>query len=283
MAQLVLGAHTFGFVWKTDAVSAFEAIASRGFRRVQLMATPPHFDPWQADVVRTADLRRILDRSGLELIAIDLSSSDINMASPSRDVVAFAVDAYRRAIDRAAELGARWICIASGRRHPLVPEADTRLMASYEDAFGCVYSAAKRQGIGVVLENHPQGLLATAQSMVQFLTRGGYGDVQVVYDVANALAAREDPVAGLEILGSRVGILHLSDTPSGQWRHDAIGSGDVDFGAIGGWVTRSGYAGDVVLEILAEDAIGELTRGVAKLRAHGWTFDESAAISRVGI
>ena len=47
-----------------------------------------------------------MDRHGMSLLALDLASSDINLASPSADVVDFAVDAYARGIDRAAELGA---------------------------------------------------------------------------------------------------------------------------------------------------------------------------------
>jgi deoxyribonuclease-4 len=77
-----LAAHTFGFVWRTDAEAAFEAIAAAGFAQVQLMATPPHFDPWSTDPARTARLRHILERSGMELLALDLASSDVNLASP---------------------------------------------------------------------------------------------------------------------------------------------------------------------------------------------------------
>ena len=64
-----LGAHTFGFVWHSDAESALVAIAEAGFKQVQLMATPPHFDPWSADPARTTRLRRILERNGMELLA----------------------------------------------------------------------------------------------------------------------------------------------------------------------------------------------------------------------
>ena len=51
-----LGAHTFGFVWHSDAESALVAIAEAGFKQVQLMATPPHFDPWAEDHNRTRRL-----------------------------------------------------------------------------------------------------------------------------------------------------------------------------------------------------------------------------------
>jgi sugar phosphate isomerase/epimerase len=273
MQYATLGAHTFGFVWQSDVTAAVEAIAQAGFRGIQIMATPPHFDPWRVDLERTRRLRAIIDRAGLELLALDLASSDINLASPSDDVVAFAVDAYERAIERAAELGARWVCVASGRRHPLVPEANARLRDTYERAFARIHEYAGRRGVGVILENHPQGLLPTASSMIGFLDRAGFTDVPVIYDVANALAADEDPVAGFAQLRDRVSILHLSDTPTGQWRHDPIGSGNVDFEGLGRAVSAHAFAGQIVLEILAPDALGHLTQGVERLRALGWVFD----------
>lgn len=117
MNACCFGAHTFGFIWTHDPEAAFDAVAAAGCSAVQLMAMPPHFDPWREDAVRTERLRASLARSGLRLLAIDLASSDINLASPSEDVVAFAVDAYRRAALRSAELGAPSVRLGSGRRH----------------------------------------------------------------------------------------------------------------------------------------------------------------------
>lgn len=58
----------------------------------------------------------------------------------------------------------------------------------------------------------------------------------MIYDVANAVAINGDPVAGLETLWPRLGIVYLSDSPKGQWRHDPIGTGAVDFAAIGAFL-----------------------------------------------
>ena len=50
----------------------------------------------------------------------------------------------------------------------------------------------RRAGVRLLLENHPQGLLARAETIDAFLAREGYDDIAVIYDVANALAAGED-------------------------------------------------------------------------------------------
>ncbi len=222
MKSPALGAHTFGFVWRSSAPEAIEALGEAGFRHVELMATPPHFDPWRDDPSLTQTLRTLLRSYDMSLIALDLASSDINLASPSRDVVDFAVDAYIRAIARAAELGARSICVGSGRRHALLSSVNEQLMTTFKPAFARTYAEARRRGVGVALENHPQGLLADAPTIGAFLSAEGYGDVSVIYDVANAFAIGEDPVRGLETLWPRVDVIHFSDSPRGQWRHDPL-------------------------------------------------------------
>ena len=269
-----LAAHSFGFVWQESAEASFEHIAEAGFTQVQLMATPPHFDPWHEDAARTRRLRAILERSGMELLAADLASSDINLASASRDVVAFSVDAYRRAIARCAELGARWICVGSGRRHALLANANAELMRGFRPTFHAIVEEARRQGLGVILENHPQGLLADAAAIDRFLREEGLDDVLVIYDVANAIAIGEDPVDGLRLLGPRLGIVHVSDSPAGQWRHDPIGSGVIDFAAIGAALAALGFAGSAALEILSDDPLAGLVDGAHALAAAGWRFSD---------
>jgi len=275
MKPLPLGAHTFGFAWECGAEQAIEQLAAAGHRTIQLMATPPHFDPWQSDSLRTDRLRRIIERHGLSLLALDLASSDINLASPAPAVVDFAVAAYSAAIDRARELGARWICVGSGRRHALLSKANERLMTSFRTAFARIHDKAHRAGVPIILENHPQGLLASAADIARFLDEEGYVDTQVIYDVANAVAIREDPVAGLQTLSRRTGLIHLSDSPIGQWRHDPIGSGEIDFSAIASSLARSDYSGTVVLEILSDQPLEDITKGVDALRRQGFEFGPS--------
>ena len=269
------GAHTFGFIWSHSPQAAFAAIAAQGCDCVQLMATPPHFDPWRDDAGRTKALRAALAAERLELLALDLASNDVNLASPSADARAFAVDAYARAIARAAELGSPAVCIGSGRRHALFPDADARLMDGFRSAFAEVHACAARAGVRLLLENHPQGLLARAETIDAFLAREGYDDIAVIYDVANALAAGEDPADGAARLAPRLGVVHLSDTPRGGWRHDPIGTGDVDFAGVGASLRKARFAGPTVLEIIADDPARGIADGIVRLEAAGWNFPRS--------
>ncbi|BCA03268.1 sugar phosphate isomerase/epimerase family protein [Bradyrhizobium diazoefficiens] len=272
MTLPVLGAHTFGFAWDCVAEDAIERLAAAGYRTIQLMATPPHFDPWVQDAARTRRIRALIERHCLSLLALDLASSDINLASPSQHVVDFAVSSYVATIDRAAELGARWICVGSGRRHALLAKANDRLMVSFRDAFARIYDKAERAGVPVILENHPQGLLASAADITRFLDAEGYAGMPVIYDVANAVAIGEDPVEGLRALWPRLGIVHLSDSPKGQWRHDPIGSGEIDFAAIAALLRQPAYEGRIVLEILSDQPLKDIDEGAAILKRQGLAF-----------
>ena len=126
-----------------------------------------------------------------------------------------------------------------------------------------------------VLHHYQQGLLARAETIDAFLAREGYDDIAVIYDVANALAAGEDPADGAARLAPRLGVVHLSDTPRGGWRHDPIGTGDVDFASVGASLRKARFAGPTVLEIIADDPVRGIADGIVRLEAAGWNFPRS--------
>src|ERR1700712_4524621 len=106
-----LGAHTFGFIWNRNALQATEDLAAQGFRNFQYLAGSPHLDPWEADRAAVHAVRRAVERAGGSVIAVDLPSSETNLASVNRAVVDFSVSAYLKVLDLASDLGARWLTI----------------------------------------------------------------------------------------------------------------------------------------------------------------------------
>ena len=149
-----LGAHTFGTVWTHDAASAIEALAPLGFRDFQLMAMVPHLDPWTAaDVVPR--IERALDLCGGRIVAIDLPSSDLNIASTTPAAVEFAVATYAKAMVLGRELGASWLTVNSGRKHMLLPPPDDRLIAIYAAALMRLSEQAQDCGMRILIENIP--------------------------------------------------------------------------------------------------------------------------------
>jgi deoxyribonuclease-4 len=266
------GVHTFGFIWDRDAEQATEELAARGFRDFQYLAGSPHLDPWATDRATIAAVRRAVERCGGQVIAVDLPSSETNLASVNPAVVDFSVSAYLRVMETAAELGARWLTINSGRKHGLLPPPDGRLLAIYRSALERLVSAARPLGLRLLLENIPGMLLADAGSAKAFLDQADYGLVDVLYDVTNAAAIGEDPAAGIAVLGDRIRLVHLSDAPAGTWRHDPIGTGDIDFAAIRAALTGIGYNAGVVIEAIGQDTLNDLATSRDRLTAMGWTF-----------
>ncbi|MFM0139208.1 sugar phosphate isomerase/epimerase family protein [Caballeronia grimmiae] len=264
-----IGAHTFGMVWTHDAASAIDAFAALGFRDFQLMAMAPHLDPWHG-AAAVDGIRRALDACEGRVLAVDLPSSDINIASSTPAAVAFAMQTYEQALSLGHAVGARWLTINSGRKHMLLPPPDERLLHAYADALGQIASRADAREMRVLIENIPGCLLETASALCEFLGACKFSNVDVLYDVANAAAVGEDPVAGLATLGERVAVVHLSDAPQGTWKHAPIGSGDIDFDAVRVQLDTMGYKGEVVLEVISRTPVDDLQASLAELRQRFW-------------
>lgn len=264
-----IGAHTFGMVWIHDAASAIDACAALGFRNFQLMAMAPHLDPWHG-AAAVDGIRRALDACEGRVLAVDLPSSDINVASSTPAAVAFAMQTYEHALSLGHAVGARWLTINSGRKHMLLPPPDERLLHVYRDALARLSAMADECGMRILIENIPGCLLETAAALDGFLDEHRFDNVDVLYDVANAAAVGEDPAVGLALLGERVAVVHLSDAPEGAWRHAPVGAGDIDFDAIGVQLDTMHYNGEVVLEIISQTPVEDLQRSLNQLRQRFW-------------
>lgn len=270
MTHTTLGAHTFGCVWDMDAAAAVDALAAEGFRSFEFIAMAPHLDPRRVSPAVVRDLRRAVERAHGEVFALDLPSNDINLASTSRDVVDFTIESYGATMRLAGELGARWVVVLPGRRHLLLPPQDDRLLNIYRAAMDRLVPLAERCGVRLLIENHPQTLLPNADSIAAFLTREQYGRVDSLYDLANGFTIGEDLNAAVAALKPFLSMVHVSDSPAGQWRHDQIGTGDIDFAAARTALASHGYEGPIVAEIIAPDPIAQLVQARAMLRAGGW-------------
>jgi deoxyribonuclease-4 len=186
------------------------------------------------------------------------------------DVADFNIESYGATIRLAAELGARWVVVLPGRRHLLLPPHDDRLLNIYRTAMDRLVPLAERCGVRLLIENHPQTLLPDAGSIASFLTQERYGRVDSVYDVANGFAIGEDLNTALAVLKPFLNMVHISDSPAGQWRHDQIGTGDIDFAAARAALETYSFEGPIVAEIIAPDPVTQLVKARATLRAGGW-------------
>lgn len=267
-----LGAHSFGLVWQHDATRAVELLAERGFSRFELLAMPPHLDSRNISAAAMRRLVAATERVRGQILALDLPSNDINLGSTSAEVVSFTMESYVALLRVAAELRARWVVVLPGRRHGLLPPPDDRLVDVVRRAFDALAREAEKLDVRLLLENHPQSLLPDAVGIAAFLEAQAYPNMDAVYDVANAFAVGEDLIGGLNKLQPFLAMVHLSDSPSGQWRHDPIGSGDIDFVAVRDHLRSLKFAGPVVTEIIADRALERLVEARTALQGMGWQF-----------
>jgi sugar phosphate isomerase/epimerase len=270
-----LGAHTFGFLWDRNALRATEALAQQGFRHFEYLTSAPHLSPWETDRATLAAIRRAADAVQGTILAADLPSSEANLASTNPAVVDFAVAAHLKVLDVASELGAKWLTINSGRKHGLLPPPDDRLLKVYRGAVERLAAAARPRGIRLLLENIPGMLLSDAAATKAFLDEEDYGMIDVLYDVTNAWAINEDPADGIRTLAGRIQLVHLSDAPTGQWRHDPIGTGDLDFNATRSALTGIGYTKGIVIEAISQDTLTDLVASRTRLMDGGWHFQQA--------
>lgn len=264
-----LGANTFGLFWSHSATSAISDLAALGYDHFDLICAPPHLDLLKYRRNGLAGLQDVLVQTGTRVTSLNVPSLDQNLASPCDGMLDFSARLYEEAILLASELGATSVAILSGRKHALSAGPKDQLLASYTKSVDRLLNAAERAGVRLVVENHPLGLLDSADTIEAFLDRYD-GRLGLLYDVANAVAIDEDPARGIRQLARFIGMIHLSDSPKGEWRHNPIGDGTIDFAAIGSALTEIGYAGEIVLELMGDDALAAFKAAPERLRLSGF-------------
>lgn len=271
-------ASTYTYLWRDGVEAAFAGIAEAGFDRAELLAAPPHVD---AGEVRAAADRigAARGRTGVSVHSVVPSGVDVNLASPDSTMREWSVGYFIMIGRLAAEVGAEWLVIHPGRRHPLRPAPYDRYRQWVTDGVREILDALSGVPFGVLLENTPTGILDTGEECARLVERVGPEVLGVCYDVANGHMV-EDVDAGLTAAGRHLGLVHLSDTTRAAWAHDPIGAGEVDFAHVAGTVSGLGYGGRFVLETLHDgDPAAGFTADLAALRRAGrWGGSTAASV-----
>ena len=259
---------TYGSLWRTDLDAVLRELHEASYDTVELLAAPPHID--LEDLPDAG--RRLLAAtraSGTLVNSVVPSGVDVNLASTQAGMRDWSVGQFVAAVRLAALAGAPQVIVHPGRRHPLRPPALEQLHAWVVTGLEQVLRVAQDEGVEVLVENVPTGLLDTAQELVGLVEQLD-GRVRLCYDVANGFMV-EDVVEGLQTVAPSLGLVHLSDTTRERWLHDPLGAGEVPFDRVVTVLRELPYPGRVVLETLHD---GSVSAGFAAdtevLRAVGW-------------
>jgi L-ribulose-5-phosphate 3-epimerase len=267
--RMDVGVNTMSFMWRGPARDALNALARKGYRRFEVMASPPHFDPTMGRAEAVA-FSRFLRDAGLVVETINMPSLDQNLASASAEMRDYTVRLFERLIAIAEDIGARGIIVVTGRVNPLVQPARAQLEAWFGEAFQRVLRTAERAGVRLMLENIPMGVYPRAEQLIAFAQRIDNPAVGICYDIANAHFIGEDPAAGLRAVQTRLDIVHLSDTGRDAWRHDPVGRGSCDFAAFGAALQEIGYSKTSMMEIVADPPVQLIVASHQRLAEWGW-------------
>ncbi|MFN8164487.1 MAG: sugar phosphate isomerase/epimerase family protein, partial [Solirubrobacterales bacterium] len=172
----------------------------------------------------------------------------------------------------AAELGASRVVTIAGRRNPLFPAPlELTWELGRQSIERCVEIAAGCQVL-LCLEPIPYSFLSTGAEVRRMIEAIGSPWLRGLIDTANSHAT-EGVAAAAAGLGDLLAHVQFSDTFKGEFRHDPVGSCEIDFGAALEAIVGTGYAGPYVLELCCpEDPDGALQLSAERLRPLGFTL-----------
>jgi sugar phosphate isomerase/epimerase len=272
--------NTFSYLWASSAVDAMVELTRSGYRTFEVPVSSPHCWPDEMSPRVRSDARKRLDDHGARVRSLNAGGYDINLASPGANMRRKSVDHIKDVMDLAFDWGVADVVISPGTRRPMISPQLSHTLGWLQESLGLLLPRAQQAGVRLLLENTPYCFRPTLQELVDVVKDAGSDNLQIVYDVANAAFIGEDPVACLLASHQTIGLLHISDTGLDVWGHDPIGTGVIDFRALGKAIEATRKMDDVVLEIIREnDPLKEIDTGIAELRKLGWKTDASG-ISR---
>jgi sugar phosphate isomerase/epimerase len=269
--SLKLGTAQYAYLFNYTLEQSLIEIKAMGIKYIELMTAPPQIWPRSFGQRQRKDLRKLIDKLGLELVAVNPTYLDINMASPNPGIRGESVKQIMEQITLATDLGAKLIVVIVGKRHPLIAPPVEVVWENYakEGVLRCVEHAEKNKVI-FGLEHGPSLFIDGAEKMLFVLNEVKSSSMKIVFDVANASVV-EPIVPALDLVKDHLVHFHLSDTDCKRWSHSSIGKGMIDFRPIAEKLVDINYSGVSILETTApENPRESILSSVEKLTRLGW-------------
>lgn len=137
----------------------------------------------------------------------------------------------RAFIDAAVHLGAPFLRVTAGQRHPGVTEEDG-IGWAVDGLTSCLDHAAQA-GVTLCYENHTKGSVWTyndftqpARIFLEVMRRTAGSGLRLLYDTANTLGSGDDPLAVLAAVQERITVIHVNDIQrAGYFEPCLVGTG----------------------------------------------------------
>lgn len=264
------GVNTYAYILSHSAKDCLDHLASQGYTGFELVLFPGHLWPSELDAGTRRSLRNHVESRQLRLITLNMPNIDINVAAASREMRDYSLSILSDSVALAGDLGVAGVIVGPGKPNPLFPLPKARMTEYFYAALDKLVPLAGRCGTEIWIENLPIAFIPDADSLMSALDHYANPSVGIVYDVANAVFHREDPLSGLERVRERLRLVHLSDTGHEVYRHDPVGNGVVPFAALPPVLAKIRYPELPMLEIITGTPDKDIQASADKLIAMGW-------------
>ena len=260
---------------------AARRIAAIGYNGIEIMADVPH--AWPAFLLdeQKRDIKKALSDNGLAISNINaFMMNAINDArqrywhpswiEPDRHYRQVRIDHTRRALDLAAELGARYITTEPGG--PLEPgQAWEDGLKLFLDAILPVGEHARKVGVDLLVEPEPGLLIETADQFERFMTQVNNPAIALNFDIGHFYCVKDDPVATLRRLAKFTRHIHLEDIAATRVHHHLVpGDGAIDLKGCLGTLRDLRYDGWVTIELYPYVDDPDAAARTARQRVLSW-------------
>lgn len=263
------GINTYSYTQTMSGADCLRHLAGLGVTSYELMCFPGHL--WITDSRENlADIQSVIEANGLRLMSLNAPNVDLNIAAATAEMRALSLEKNVAFLHLAEEFGAEGIILGPGKPNPLFPLPSDALEEYFFRALDMLVPIAEKSGRKIFVENMPFSYLPSARGVMETLDRYGDDRVEVCYDVANGYFIGENPVDEIATCAPRLGLVHLSDTTRSAFRHDAIGTGELDFDALPAAIRKAGFDKPLVLEVISRDADRDIGASIKVLLDNGF-------------
>jgi sugar phosphate isomerase/epimerase len=226
---------------------AIRRIAVIGYDGVEIGCAAPHAWPAYLSKERRAELRNLLEASGLQAVSLlptPGGGPGFNPASPLPEEREATVRYYNEVIDLASDLGAKKVLYIAGWQ--IFGTSRQQAWDRTKNCLDQIASHADKKGITIVVEPTAAAtnLIETADDAMELMRSVARDNVKVMFDTFHALYRNEIPADYVRAMRDDLVHIHVSDS-----NRVIPGEGRVDWIGLMQALNECGYDGYLTMEI----------------------------------
>jgi sugar phosphate isomerase/epimerase len=220
-----------------DAISM---IREAGFAGVEILADVPHAYPEIIDTAYTANIRKLLDTTGLAVSNVNCNCTfgywkdappepyfEPSLISPNKEHRDDRARLIAKTMDFAREIGAKNISITSGRMLGGMPP--DKAARQFEIEMKPLLDHAERADVNIGIECEPGLMLEWIDELCDWIDRLGSRRLGANLDIGHSQVMGESIPDVVRKLGQRIWNLHVEDIPGRKHYHMIPGEGTLDW------------------------------------------------------